>query len=354
MGESSENSAISTAASTAASTTPQSVFVTGGGTSIGRETIRQLRAAGYRVTATAVTQKEAHALRALGALPTYPDFNRMGEIRTALRIADAKLIIHLAPQAANHTPHTPAEWNERLAQETVALFKAAEEVGVEFIVHTSYAFAGGESEAAGSLLQSARRAERAALRSSIPACVLRLGYLYGAQSPELVTMRDTLKLGRMMSPGSDVPAGWVYDSDAARALVLALQLRPAGSTLTIVDDHPVSPASFIGYFAETQGLGVPGRIPGFAARFFSSKTQMALMDIPFSATNAEARTTLGWQPRYTDTRAGIDEMLLTWRADAAQAATPRLAAADTISAATQQAVVAAGSTNNQTEIAKQS
>lgn len=338
-----------------ASPTLQPVFVTGGGTSIGRETIRQLAAVGYRVTATATTQKEAQALRALGALPTYPDFNRMGEIRTALRTADAGLIINLSPQIANHAPVSPAAWNERLSQETVALFRAAEEVGIEFIVHTSYAFAGSESQAAGAVLQSARRAERVALKSSIPACVLRLGYIYGAGSPELIAMRDALRLGRGRSPGSEVAAGWVYESDAARALILALQMRPAGATLTIVDDHPQSPSDFMHYFAETQGLGVPGRVPGFAARLFSSQTQRAVMDIPLAATNADARTTLGWQPRYADTRAGIDELLLTWRADAAQAvADQRAVGANTSGAATQQAMLAAGTTNNQTEIAKSS
>src|SRR5690349_21733285 len=102
-----------------ASSSPQNVFLTGAATAIGRDVARRLVEAGYRVTGAVRTSEEAKALRAVGALPAYPGDFRDGEIRSALSAAQATVLVHLAPQSANHVPHISTRWNdaERLLNE---------------------------------------------------------------------------------------------------------------------------------------------------------------------------------------------------------------------------------------------
>jgi nucleoside-diphosphate-sugar epimerase len=110
----------------------------------------------------------------------------------------------------------------------------------------------------------------------------------------------------------DTHASWVYVIDAARALVLAMQERPAGAVLNIVDGHPASPAQFLRYFAESQGFGAPGGLPLFAPRL--SRAQNAILGLNSHADNAAAQQQIGWTPRFASYRQGIDDMLLSWRA----------------------------------------
>lgn len=292
---------------------PTSVFITGATGALGRAVTRQLVAAGHQVTGTAVTVEDAAKVRADGAIPAYPDLYRAGEIRSAIQGADAKVVLNLAPQLPNHLPQYPARWDERLADATTAVIEAASEAGVEFVVHSSYAFADAHSDDAAALLRWVRAAERAALKGDVPACVLRFGFIYGAESDALVSVRDTLKLGRPVLAGpDDTHASWVYVTDAAHAVVLAMQQRPAGAVFNIVDEHPASPAEFLNYFAEIQGFSTPGGLALFAPRL--SKVQRSIMSLNSHADNAAAQEQLGWTPRFASYRQGIDDMLLSWRA----------------------------------------
>lgn len=292
---------------------PTSVLITGATGALAREVTRQLVAAGHQVTGAVSTSADAAKVRADGAIPAYPDLYRAGELRSVIQGASAKVVLNLAPQLPNHIPQSPAQFDERLAGAATALMEAAAEAGAEFVVHSSYAFADAHAEDAASLLRWVRAAERAALKGSVPACVLRFGFLYGAETDELVSLREALKMGRPVLAGpNNTHASWVYVSDAARAVVLAMQQRPAGAVLSIVDEDPASPAEFLRYFAESQGFSAPGGLSLFAPRL--SKAQRAILSLNSHADNAAAQERIGWTPRFASFRQGIDDMLLSWRA----------------------------------------
>jgi nucleoside-diphosphate-sugar epimerase len=128
-----------------------------------------------------------------------------------------------------------------------------------------------------------------------------------------MSVRDTLQLGRVVDRGLDTHAAWINAPDAARAVVAAVQQRATG-LFTIVEDELVSPAAFLDYFAESQGLSSPGRAPRFALRAQPSKEQIAVMSLNPHVSSAEAKAKLGWQPRFPTYRQGIDDVLLSWRA----------------------------------------
>ena len=295
---------------------PLSVLVTGATTALGREVTRQLKAAGHRVTGATEGYENAVIVRADGGIPAYPDLLRAGEIRSILQAAKVDVVINLAPQAANHLPQQRAQWNARLMDEGVsALLEAAQTAGVKFVVHTSYAFADEASETLDGLLQAVKSGEQKVLKSAVPGCVLRMGFLYGAQSPELIAARDTMMMGKMIDSGpNNTHAAWINVPDAARAVILAALQRPAGQTLTIVEDQTASPAEFLSYFATSQGVSIPGRTPRFAAWAQPSKEQVALMSLNPHVSGADAKAKLGWTLRFANYHQGIDDALLTWRA----------------------------------------
>lgn len=302
-------------------TTPLSVFITGATGALGREVTRQLRAAGHRVTGATSGYENAAIVRADGGVPAYPDLMRAGEMRSVMLAAKTDVVLNLAPQLANHLPQVRADWDAHLVNGGVeALLEAAKDAEVKFVVHTSYAFAGEHSEALDEFLHAVRSGERKVLADSVsaggvPGCVLRLGFLYGAESPELVKVRDTLLMGRMLDCGpDDTRACWINVPDAARAVIAAMNARQAGLLVNVVEDQPISPAAFLRYFAESQGVTPPGRAPRFAVWAQPSTEQAALMHLSPHISNAKAKELLGWSPRFASYREAIEDALLSWRA----------------------------------------
>ena len=312
----------------AGETTTKSALVTGAVNAVGREVTRKLVAAGYRVTGAVSGSAEATLLRQDGGLPAFPDLTRAGEIKSALAAAQADVVVHLAPQAPNHVPQIKTDWDgalRLLESGTPALLSAAAAAGVKLIVLVSYAFAGeaapaahdgDEEDAEPALVEAARAAEEAVLSGPAPACVLRAGYYYGAHSPATIALRDALRGNRPLALGGEHSvANWIHLDDLAAAVVAALDRRPTGALLDVVDDHPASPAEFAAYLARSLHVNEPGRMPDIAVRLMFGKTQIELLERSVRASNARAREALGWAPRLASYREGIDQTLLVLRAE---------------------------------------
>ncbi|MBL8134787.1 MAG: NAD(P)-dependent oxidoreductase [Anaerolineae bacterium] len=294
------------------------VFLTGAASAAGRAAVRLLSARGYRVFgATSQSMDGARTVRADGGIPVYADMLRAGELRSAILSAEADLVINLAPQSANHGILGGNPWDSRLLIEgTAALAEAAASAGVKYLVHTSYVFAGGDDEAAASLIEAAQAGERSALEGGVPACVLRFGFVYGGDSPELSEARRVMAKGRSVAAGDPNAHGyWLHTADAASAVLAAVQQQPVGVTLNIADAHPASALEFMNYFAEAQGLTRPSRGSGMSLRaLLSGATTADPAKVHVHADLTEAQTVLSWSPRFVDFRRGIDDVLLSWRA----------------------------------------
>ncbi len=297
----------------------QSVFITGLNTAVGQALALKLRAEGHTVAGTVTSSPQATFFRAHGVTPAFSELTRAGELRSLIQGTGATLLVNCAAQVPNHAPQASADWDLPFAAYAEALAEAAAETKAEFVLHTSFPFAGGhltdDTDGAEALLDEVQAAETIALTGSVPSAVLRLGYTYGAADEALKSLTDALRVGRPLDAGEeDVTAGWIYAPDAAAALAAALKVRPAGATLEIVDDHPLPPAEFIRLFARLQALGIPGRIPLFFRRAFTTELQRLIMKIETHPSNATARETLSWSPRCPNAEAGIEDVLLVWRA----------------------------------------
>ncbi|MBC8171390.1 MAG: NAD-dependent epimerase/dehydratase family protein, partial [Anaerolineae bacterium] len=260
---------------------PLSIFLTGAASPLGQVLTRKLIAAGHQVVGLTPTATLGALIRANGALPVYADPARAAELKNAMTLRKTDVVIHIASQTANHVPARQVVWDseaQSMVRDTEVLTEAAAGAGVKFFVHTSYAFVYGDHHGAWvdettrpephdhALLKAALTAEKKALNAAVPGCVLRLGYLYGAEVDGLHDLVNTLRAGR--SAGSDAGyASWVSLVDAAEALRRAAEAQIAGGIYNIVDDTPASSADFLKHFAGALGLQLPDGLPKFLTQF---------------------------------------------------------------------------------------
>ena len=236
-----------------------------------------------------------------------------------------KVVINLSLQTANTLLHDGQLWKrcgpERIVGETAELLDDARHEDAEFIVHAGYASQRGLEEGGepgdrlGPILAAAAEAERLVLGSGRPACVVRLGYLYGPESRDLRLYRRAFRMARPYWAGSGQRHNFLHTDDAARALLGAAHQRPAGRVLYATDDEPASFGAFMDYFARRIGNPLPLHLPRISRRvshFVVAEEHMQMCEL--GVTGVPAPRPRGFTPAYRDYQAGIDAVLATWSA----------------------------------------
>ena len=141
-------------------------------------------------------------------------------------------------------------------------------------------------------LESARDMEHAVRESDLPWVILRGGAFYGRTSDRMEYLNRIAREGRLAMPGDGGDyISLVHVEDMAEAVVCAAESDLAAQTFNIVDDYPVTYRELYEFVARVNAApppaaGGPPLLPGFRV------------------SNARARSVLGWQPRFTDYRAG--------------------------------------------------
>lgn len=305
-----------------------SIVVTGASRGPGLAVVRKLADAGHKVAGVAATNADAAAVRAAGGLPVFADETRGSELTSLVKMVKADVVVDLARQDLNQTLRNGAWSADELTARAKASAQAARDGGAKFLVATSYAFVYGDAHGhdvaetdkphtnGHSLLKAVVKAEKAALNSGVPACVLRLGYLYGANMPQVQEITQSLRQGRPIPAGSGL-ANYLYDEDAAEAIRRAVEAQPAGEIINVADGHPVTSASFLASVASAMGIRAPGTLPGFLNSLLGGSPLKDLFGLSSRVSIAKAEQVLGWTPRYT-LDAGLSDAFLSMRAEAAQ------------------------------------
>jgi nucleoside-diphosphate-sugar epimerase len=308
-----------------------SVFVTAGTSPVGRAVVRQLVVRGHKVMALTQGKVGADLAHADGAIPVYADPTRAGELRSMMSIVKPNVVINLQPQVPNSLLHDGQDWkgfDKQLKATTAALLEASEAAGVGFIVHTSYAFLYGDTHSPADensartvpgnypAFKAAIEAEDAVSHNAIPSCVLRAGYLYGADDHNLALYADSFRVSRPFFAGGEKKSAWLHHEDMARACVLAAEQQPKGEVFNIADEKPISLAEFINAYAKLVGSGHPGHVPTLVVRMLGhiSAEQITLLDQSTIVSTAKAQSQLGWKPQYPSYQQGLDQAMLMIRA----------------------------------------
>jgi len=308
------------------------VFLAGGTGVIGRALVPQLREAGHEVTAMTRYESRAETLREQGVEAVVCDAFETANVARAVAAARPEVVVNQLtdiPDAIN--PRKMAEQfetNDRLrTMGTRNLMRAAEAAGARRHISQSIAWAYAPTEGLwaeddrlwaeapepwGRSVGAVRALEEATLGSgSVEGVVLRYGLFYGAgtafasdgSTGAMVRKRVFPVVGR----GTAVYS-FIHVDDAASATVAALDHGGPGA-YNVTDDHPAVMREWLPEYANAIGARPPRRVPRFIARLAAGKFGLYMSTQLQGATNAKAKSELGWEPRWASWRDGFREAL---------------------------------------------
>ena len=234
------------------------------------------------------------------------------------------LRINVAGQQANTLLHDGHAWKDfaRIALAgTRRAMRAAEAGGEPMLIHASFAFVHAVER--GSSLDDPLRSsvdailecEALALSGPLPACIVRLGYLYGPQSADLRAYRTAFRLGRPYWSGPRKALQYhLHQLDAAAALLAAARPRNAGKILYATDGHAVSFTKLMDAFAHRVGRRTPLHLPLFSkalAKVIIREEHMQQTALPMPPRTPTPGVP-GWKPKFQDYRVGLDQVIEAW------------------------------------------
>ena len=101
----------------------------------------------------------------------------------------------------------------------------------------------------------------------------------------------------------------IHASDAAFAIIKAIEKLPIGEKFIIADDTPVTQKDFTTYMAELMNKKRPGKIPGFIIKLIIGKDFYEIIRMNCKVSNEKAKRILGWQPQYPSYKEGLKETI---------------------------------------------
>lgn len=298
------------------------VFVAGASGAVGTRLVRQLIERGHEVVGTSRSPEKAERLRAAGAEPIVLDLLDRDAVLEAVVKGRPDGIVHEATALAGmsdikHFDRSFGLTNRLRTEGTDALLAGAREAGVRLFVAQSYAGwpyarVGGpvktEEDPLDPTPAPAMRETLAAIRyleqttTEAGGAALRYGGLYGAPDDaqlELVRKRRFPIVGDGRGIWS-----FVHLEDAATATILALE-QAAQGVYNVVDDDPAPVREWLPALAEAIGAKPPRRVPAWLARLLAGESGVVLMTEIRGASNAKAKSELGWTLRFPSWRKGF-------------------------------------------------
>jgi len=232
--------------------------------------------------------------------------------------------INVAGQQANTLLHDGHAWKDfaRIALAgTRRAIRSARADGAAMLVQASFAFVHAVERGASltdplrSSVDAILECESLALSASVPACVVRVGYLYGSESADLRAYRTAFRLGRPYWSGPRKALQYhLHQLDAAAALHAAGKPRNQGKILYATDGHAVSFMKLMDAFAHRVGRRTPLHLPWFSKLLAEviirdeHMQQVALTMPP----RAPLPRVPAWKPKFPDYKEGLDQVIDAW------------------------------------------
>jgi nucleoside-diphosphate-sugar epimerase len=242
--------------------------------------------------------------------------------RIAARASDVHF--NVAGQQANTLLHDGHAWND-FARTTLAAtrraLRSARADGASMLVHASFAFVHAVERGATladplrSAVDAILECEALALSGAVPACVVRLGYLYGPESADLRAYRTAFHLGRPYWSGPRKARQYhLHQFDAASALLAAARPRNAGKTFFATDGNAISFMQLMDAFAHRVGRRTPLHLPSYTkllARVIIREEHMQQTALAMPTGDLTSRVPQ-WKPKFPDYREGLDQVIEAW------------------------------------------
>ena len=232
--------------------------------------------------------------------------------------------INVAGQQANSLLHDGHAWNH-FARTALAgtrrAMRSARADGASMFAHASFAFLHAVERGAiltdplRSAVDAILECEALALSGSVPACVVRLGYLYGPESADLRAYRTAFHLGRPYWSGPRKARQYhLHLLDAASALLAAARPPNMGKIFYATDGSAISFMQLMDAFAHRVGRRTPLHLPSYSkllARVIirEEHMQQAALSMPPGTLTPRVPQ---WKPKFPDYRKGLDQVIETW------------------------------------------
>jgi nucleoside-diphosphate-sugar epimerase len=303
------------------------VFVAGATGAVGARLVPLLVAEGHEVTGTSRSAAGAARVDAMGGHGVVADGLDRRATAAAVAAARPDVVVHQMTALQGMDPRrferSFAQTNRLRTEGLRILLEAAWAAGGARVIAQSYAgwpYAreGGPVKTEDDPLDpdppKAMRATLAAIRdleaqvAEAGGVVLRYGALYGPGSGLEAggEMLEQVRRRRFPVVGAG-SAVWSFchTDDAAGAVLAVLRSPGAAGVFNIVDDEPAPVATWLPDLAEAVGAPAPRHLPAWLARPLVGEALMTLMLHARGASNAKARTELGWVPRWPTWREGF-------------------------------------------------
>ena len=310
------------------------VLVAGATGAIGRPLVPLLSTAGHEVIGLTRSAEKAEALRLTGAEAVVADALDAAAVERAVADAAPDVVVHqLTALPDDYEPRALAKAyprTSRLRREgTRNLLAAARACGAKRVVAQSIAFIyAPEGDALkdetarpwvdapqpfGEALAACLDLERQVTEAGggLEGVVLRYGFFYGPATyyaRDGSIARQVLRRRLPVVGGGDGVFSHVHVDDAAAATVAAVEGGATG-VYNVVDDDPAPMREWLPLYAEALGAPRPLRVPAVLARLVAGRATVEMATVLRGASNAKARTELGWTPRWASWRTGFREGL---------------------------------------------
>jgi nucleoside-diphosphate-sugar epimerase len=305
------------------------VMVFGATGVLGRPLVRRLHERGDTVIGTTRAAGRGEAtLAALGAQPVVCDALDGDAVARAVTEHRPDVIVNqLTALGAPFNPRRYREWiaptNRLRAEGTQNLVDAAQAAGTRRIVSQSIAFAyrwdgaGLKTEddplfdqdlGFADAVRALEQLERLTLHTpGVAGVVLRYGWFYGPgtlYAPGGSIAGDVRRRRFPLVGGGTGVFSFIHVEDAAGATVAAIEREPTG-VFNVVDDDPAPMRDWLPVYAASLGAPRPLRVPSWLARLGAAGFVIGSAQHLRGASNARARSELGWEPRWPSWRQGF-------------------------------------------------
>lgn len=98
----------------------------------------------------------------------------------------------------------------------------------------------------------------------------------------------------------------IHASDAASAIVKAIEKLPIGEKFIIADDTAVTQKDFTIYMAELMNKKRPGHIPAFIIKLVLGNDFYEIIRLNCKVSNLKAKRLLDWKPEYPSYKEGLE------------------------------------------------
>ena len=311
------------------------ILVAGAGGAVGRALLPALVAKGHEVIGMTRSKAKAASVRSTGAQHVAADAL---DAKSVLRVVEETKPDAIIEQLTS----IPAKLNLRRFDEEFAetnrlrttgtdnLVAAAQAFGIHRFVAQSfggwpYTRTGGPVKtevdpldpdppsALRNTLNAIRHLEeKVTTTPGLEGIALRYGFFYGPVKTVggIGTMVEDVRRRRIPVVGSGAGVwSFIHIDDVASATVAALE-RGASGLYNIADDEPAAVSVWLPAMAEMLEAKPPLHIPAWLARPMIGKAGVVFMTETRGASNAKAKRSLGWKPKWPTWREGFRQAFL--------------------------------------------